>query len=426
MNNLLKGIFIAVAVDFYLFPVSFTFLPLSITSKVIVAAFGLAAFIYNCIRDKSVIFSRRTLISGLLAVVFSLWCFFSVTANGTDDLTYANYWTSFAAWLSGAYGVYIIMKSIEKKASLNILTKYLLIVCVAQCIIALLIDNFPIVDTIISKVFWQATDYYRRIDRLYGIGCALDPAGVRFAAVLLLTGHQIAYNEALKLEILSIVLYLIGFIILTIVGSMIARTTTVGALMALAYFLFTNAAIKRGGNISGRQLWFFVLFIGLILFSVFVASSLYNSSKEARDLFRFGFEGFFNWKEKGEFSTNSTNILDSMWMWPTDFRGWMIGYGRYGVWEWGTDIGLCNFTLYCGLIGLAIFSSYFIHAFLSLNNKFKNFYLLSLLLIILQAVVWTKVATDIFLIAALLFCIDGDVLKESTAEAQQAEAQQEE
>ena len=59
MKRLLQVIFLAIIVDFYFFPVSFTFIPSNINSKMMVAAFGLAAFAYKCIREKSVNFSKR-------------------------------------------------------------------------------------------------------------------------------------------------------------------------------------------------------------------------------------------------------------------------------------------------------------------------------------------------------------------------------
>ena len=406
MKRLLQVIFLAIIVDFYFFPVSFTFIPSSINSKMMVAAFGLAAFAYNCIREKSVNFSKRTVVAAILALVFSLWCYFSVVSNGTSDMTYVTYWSSFATWMGGAYGVYVIMKSTENKADLSTITKYLLLVCVAQCIIALLIDNIPAFDRLVAMFISQATNYYKMNHRLYGIGCALDPAGVRFASVLLLTGYQMVHNDHVTGKVAT----LVAFIILTVIGSMIARTTTVGALMAIAYIVFMNAAIKRGGYVNKRQLWFFALLIVLVLVSISVTTSLYNSSPEARMWLRFGFEGFFNWVETGEFSTHSTDILmEVMWVWPDNFHDWMIGTGRYGLFVWNTDIGYCNFTLYCGLIGLALFASFFIYVILSLNSKFKDFYLMSLLLIVLQAIIWTKVSTDIFLVLALLLCVDGDI-----------------
>ena len=416
MKRLLLVISLAIIVSFYFFSVSFTFIPRNINTKMMIAAFGLVAFIYKSIQEKSVFFSRRTVVAAILAVAFSLWCLFSTVVNGTNDMTYATYWTSFATWLGGAYGVYVIMKAIEGRADLSMISKYLLIVCVAQCIIALMIDNIPAVERIVDLVFAQGSSFYKANDRLYGIGCALDPAGIRFASVLLLTGFQMVHNKEVSGKVSSLAIYFLGFIILTVVGSMIARTTSVGALMTIAYIVFTNAAVKRGGNISSQQAWFFGLLIALVLSTIAIGASLYNSSQAVREYLRFGFEGFFNLAESGEFRTNSTDILETMWIWPSDPQGWILGYGRYGVWAWGTDIGYCNFTLYCGLIGLAIFSSYFICSFLSLNKKFKHFYLLSMLLIALQAIVWTKVATDIFLVAALLFCVDGDNMEEELPE----------
>jgi uncharacterized membrane protein len=78
------------------------------------------------------------------------------------------------------------------------------------------------------------------------------------------------------------------------------------------------------------------------------------------------------------------------------------------VFENDTDIGYCNFTFYCGLIGVVIFSLFFIYCHLSLNRKFKQFWITSLLLTALTFIFWCKVTTDIFFIDALLFCIPGD------------------
>lgn len=57
---------------------------------------------------------------------------------------------------------------------------------------------------------------------------------------------------------------------------------------------------------------------------------------------------------------------------------------------------------------MAIFSAFFVYNDLSLISKFKDSKLLMLFLLALTFIIWLKVATDIFLINALLFCIDGD------------------
>ncbi len=412
MKKILIGTVMAIVVSFFVFSTAFTFLPHNINTKMMLAAFGLAAFLYKGISEHALFLSRRTIIAALMAVAFSIWCLFVITINRTTQTVYAEYWTSFATWLGGAYGVYILLRSVHKKVDLPLLTKYLAIVCVAQCVIALMIDNIPVVKTIVQTIFFASYDFYERIGRLYGIGCALDPAGVRFACVLLLIAHQIATNPDVTGSKSALAKYIAAFILITIVGSMIARTTTVGAGIALLYILYRHVHIRRGGYISKRQIRMFSVLAIVLALIVGAAVYLYNTSDVVHNYLRFAFEGFFNWVETGEFRTNSTDILENMWIWPTTTRDWIIGTGKIGVFVWNTDIGYCNFVLYCGLIGLAIYASYYIYCALSLNSKFKDFWMLSLLLLVFQGAVWAKVMTDIFFILALLFCIDGDEMEE--------------
>lgn len=308
--------------------------------------------------------------------------------------------------------MYIILRAVHKKPDLPLLTKYLAIVCVAQCFLALMIDNIPFVKAVVQAIFWEAYDYFEGIGRLYGIGCALDSAGVRFGCIQLLIAHQIASNQNITVNKRKMTLYIAAFILITIIGSMIARTTSVGSAIALAYILYRHVHIQRGGFVSTRQIRMFATLALVLTAIVGLAIYLYNTNDAVHGYLRFAFEGFFNWVETGEFRTTSTDILDDMWVWPTTFRDWMIGTGRIGVFEWGSDIGYCNFVLYCGLIGLTLYASYYIFCALSLNKKFKDFYLLSLLLLAFQAAVWAKVMTDIFFILALLMVIDGDEMEE--------------
>lgn len=57
---------------------------------------------------------------------------------------------------------------------------------------------------------------------------------------------------------------------------------------------------------------------------------------------------------------------------------------------------------------MGMFSAFFIYNGLSVIKKFRNFNFMALMLIALTFIIWIKVATDIFLVNALLFCIDGD------------------
>lgn len=134
---------------------------------------------------------------------------------------------------------------------------------------------------------------------------------------------------------------------------------------------------------------------------------MYQNNHNFYQNMRFAFEGFFNWIEKGEWRTGSTDRLNAiMWVWPESFKSWMIGTGKFGFYTFSTDIGYCRFILYCGLIGFGVFSSFFIFNACVFARKREHFLLLSFLLLSLTFIIWIKVATDIFFIYALFYCLD--------------------
>ena len=398
----------AVAMSFFVFPVGFTFLPESLSSKILIAGLGLVVFLYRCYINHRIEIPRYILISGILASCFSLWCLYSVTSAGTYEMIYVHYMKSFFTWILGAYGACVVMQWCTGKNDLPSLTRYLAIMSVAQCVIAILIDNVAFISSLADRIFRTGSSFYKAGGRLYGIGCALDVAGVRFAAILLLIAHQIVRNPEVGKRSKAIASLLTGFLIITVVGSMISRTTSVGAGLGLAYMAIANSSLRRGGFISSNQVRVFLVSFVVILFVVMTSVYLYNSSGFFHENVRFGFEGFFNWVETGEFRTGSTDHLQTMWVWPTTQREWIIGKGVIGVLNIGSDIGYCNFVSYCGLIGMTLISVYFIYNHLCLNGKFESFVILSLLMVALTFIIWTKVLTDIFFIDALLFCVAGE------------------
>ena len=407
MKKFLIALICAIVVDAFFWDFILKIFPVA-NSKMVLAVVGVLAYLMKCIKEHASTMSSRVLFSGFLALLFSLWCFIVITVNGTNDMTYVNYIISFATWVGGAFGVVAILKLMHGRVDLMLITRYLAIICVAQCIIALMIDNIPAVEAVVKRTFLMGYDFYERTHRLYGIGCALDPAGVRFSAVLVLIAHQLVMEKRVRDSFAKSGFLFISFLFITLIGSMISRTTSIGTLLGLVYIIFGSIRIQRGGYLSRSQISLTVLFLLLIGLAAGVSVHLYNTSSTFHNDLRFGFEGFFNWIETGEFRTHSTDILQSMWRWPTDSPGWLIGYGRYGLFEWNTDIGYCNFVLYCGIIGLAIYSIYYIYNHFSLISRFRRFTFAAILLTAVTFIVWTKVATDIFLVDALLFCIDPD------------------
>lgn len=227
--------------------------------------------------------------------------------------------------------------------------------------------------------------------------------------MLLLIAHQVCSNKKVGESARSITTYLLAFFITIAIGSMISRTTIVGGVLGLVYMALVNMAFKKGGFVSSRQVRVFIVTVLTLAFVLVLAVYLYQTSQMFYENFRFGFEGFFNWVETGDFTTGSTNHLETMWVWPETRRAWIIGEGIVGVYKTNSDIGYVNFIFYCGLIGMVIYSLYYIYNHLCLNEKYDKFVLLSLLMVALTFIIWFKVQTDIFFIDALLFCAAGDV-----------------
>lgn len=415
MKKFFVGLVLTVVVSFYVFPISFTFLPHAINSKILVGVFGIIAFVFDGIRKKGITFSEPTIIGALLASTFSVWCLFSITNTSNYNTIYADYIVSYATWLAGAYGVYAALGLVYEKVDLEIITRYLALVGVFQCITAVLIDNFVAFQSFVDSWMDLDQDFLHRGHRMYGIGAALDPGGIRFAVILVMIAHQFSTNPNVRTNSLYQTTDLVAFAIITIIGSVISRTTTIGAGLGIVYITIALFRMRKGGFVTIRMVrrffWFIIVMIGIIIAAIY----FYRNSETFKEYLRFGFEAFFNWVETGEFRTDSTDVLmGRMWIWPQDLHTWIFGQGTFGIYENNTDIGYCNFTLYCGLVGMVIFSIFFLYCHFAMVKKYREFGIVACILSALTFIVWVKVTTDIFFIDALLFCAIGDKESETT------------
>ena len=412
IRKVLVGFLLMLVVSLYVFPIEFTFLPRSINSKMIIAVFGILAYAFDSLRRGAAEMSGSVLMAALLAVIFSVWCLFSTTFSNTPDKTYVSYFISFGTWLAGAYGVYAALRLGHEKVDLEILVRYLALAGVFQCVAAVMNDNYDWFASFVKRIWAVGPDYYSRHNRLYGIGAALDPGGICFSVIQVMIAHLFATHPNVRSRRAPQLFLLLAFSVITIIGSVISRTTLVGSGLGLAYIVYSLIKLRQGGFITLRMLQIYVVFlfamIGVLAFSIY----FYSASRTFHGYLRFGFEAFFNWAETGVFRTSSTDILDTMWVWPQDTLTWIIGKGTIANYINGTDIGYCNFIFYCGIIGLVLFSAFFVYCHWVQNHKFANFRIAALMLIALTFIIWAKVTTDIFFIDALLFCIAADELTE--------------
>ena len=410
MIKALMTIFMGVMVSFYFFPIEFTFLP-GVNTKMAMAGFGLIVLALQLARQRKPYIDGNIFKFSLIAIIVSFIGLIATTFNETSDYTYATYIVSMWVWLSGAYVIVTCIKALHGCISVELVCNYLIAVCTAQCIFALMIDTMPafkgFVDTYVSGFGFVDTSKISQGKRMYGIGAGLDVAGLRFSGVLCSIAyitHRIANTTRKGL----IGIYLICFFIISLIGNMIARTTTVGVGLALAYWIYTLFA--PGEKRDKKVLWLWL--IGTTIAALLIIISLYNTHQVFKANTRFAFEGFFSLAETGKWNVHSNNILKSMYVFPDNLKTWLIGDGYienpidtdpYYTGEvirgyyMGTDVGYLRFIFYFGIFGLLAFIAFFIAITKNCIMKFPAQSILFILFLIVNMVGWFKVSTDIFL-----------------------------
>ena len=431
------GIFVklmlGVMVSFYFFPFEFSFLA-GYNTKMIMAVLGLVWWGVNLAKRRTFKADSSLFTLSVVALVVSLVGVTSVIFNNTRDYTYASYIMSMWVWLGGAYFVVEVIRYVHKKMSVELICHYLIAVCVAQCVIAILIDNYPVVKDWVNRFVYTAgfidQAELANKNRLYGIGCALDVAGTRFAAVLTMIALLIVRHKGTNLY--RLYAYMVAFVIIAVIGNMIARTTTVGVILAFICWIICAYPYNFSINGSSCGILKHVMIVSAIVLPIIVF--LYNNNPDVRRDIRFAFEGFFSLAEKGEWDVSSNDRLMTMYVFPDNVKTWVIGDGYFdgpsntdpyyvgptmtGFYMW-TDVGYLRFIFYFGLIGLAAFMFFFVKCGQVCAHKFRNYALLFWLLMLLNFIIWFKVSTDIFVVFALFLCIsqeDNDAYENSLSD----------
>ena len=344
MKHVLSVILVGTLCSLYLFPLTFTFLPVGNT-KIYMAVLGLLLFMLNRITSRAPQTARSMVYVSLAALAVSLAGVFSVFLNGTYDYTYAQYLILMWVWAGAAYFVMQCMKKVHGRITAGLVCLYVIGVCVAQCGFALLNEFVPAFKSVVDACVDQQTEVLNEVDRMYGIGASLDTGGSRFACALIMLAYVMVRYAKRGGHAAVTLFHVLLFVFLMVVGSMVARTTLAGAVIALAYLLFT---LKDGfQSYHGR---IFLSFAGIVLVAAPFGIYLYATSPEMSKLFMFAFEAFFNLAGGGEFETHSTTELMDMWTHiPEHLKTWIIGDGYFlnpyaydPVLHWRAQVGILH------------------------------------------------------------------------------------
>lgn len=402
-----------IVTSLYLFPFELKHLP-GANTKMIMAGLGLIVIGIQMARQKNPLINTGFFKLVLLASLVSLIGLFAVVFNDTSDFEYATYIVSMLVWISAAYVVITWMKFVHETVSVELLAKYIVAVSVMQCVLALAIDSFIPLKQLVNSIM-----VVTRVmeTRLYGMDASLDIAGSRFSVALVLIVYlmnRISKNKS----IYKVISYIVAFFIIAIVGNMISRTTTVGVIVALCYFIFL--LFRNQGNSVVKLRYISILFVGMLVCLLPFLCYLYQVNTSFHENIRFAFEGFFSLAEKGRWEVHSNDMLKNMYVFPDNLKTWFIGDGYFdnpyysepyyvgpkmGGYYMGTDVGYLRFIYYFGLIGLFAFSAFMLKIGQILMNRFHEERIMFLIIILLNFIVWFKVSTDLFVVYALFLMI---------------------
>lgn len=407
------------------FPFFFSFLP-TVNTKMFLAVLGLISYVMNHFNGHTENFEKGLFKISMWALLVSFCSFITMVVNNTPDDSYLGYIISMYVWLFAAYFCVNTMKVVHGQISIEIIGYYLVGVAVLQCTLGLLINYFPFIKSIVDSLI--TGEKYMGVgveNRLYGIGCALDVGGGRLGAILIILSHLMILAIKRKDSQLRFIGLIGAFIYIMTVGNMMGRTASVGAAIALFYFIIY---IFYSGTYDIRIMKYLNSGAIVIICGVIICIGLYNVNPEFRKLLRFGFEAFFNYFENGTFETNSTNMLSEGMIFPDNFKTWIIGDGYmasgsndpyytgpsdYGFYM-NTDAGYSRFIFYFGLVGLSAFSLFFINVCKDCINRFVEAKYLFIAILLFNFCVWVKVSTDLFVVFAPFLCININETNEKT------------
>ncbi len=402
--------------SFFFFPFYFTFLP-TVNTKMMMATLGVILLLVKLARSGNANVDRGIFSVSIWAVFVSLASLLSMVLNNTPDGSYLGYIVSMWVWLAAAYFVVNAIKFTHGTVTIERVCVYLITVGVLQCFLAIAVDSIPAVKTFIDSILAGEGFMGKNEDRLYGLGCALDVAGTRFSALLVMIAFLLPKAAQKEKSSLYIALLLAAFCILVGIGSIIGRTTTVGAVLALLYLFYSLFIKKDISDVSRTKLTRWV--VSGILVGFVVAVGLYNYSLQWQHYFQFGFEGFFSLVENGKWEVHSNRQLAAQFILPDNIWTWIFGDGYmdsttndpyYIGKTWadfykGTDAGYSRFLFYFGLIGLVTFSLFFVKVCQVCANRIKEYKYMFVIFLLINFIVWFKVSTDIFVVFAPFLCL---------------------
>jgi|GEM_PF-2405528 len=354
-----------VFIQFY--PTKLVFLP--VTLRVLLSALGMVLLVFKYIKaavlGQGIVLDKRFLMIVMPLALMTLLSAATLNLNGTSDPMYLYYFTTSFLMLASGYLTINIMHVFYKKSlSFEIIAYYCILAVVCQLAFGLVsyLDK-PLVVPLLLKteeglLQLKSTD----TGRFIGLGQYFMNLGVANGFALLLIGILLKNAAQCKISPKIKFLLTLFFIFIAVLGNMQARTTTICAIIVLAYMVLStikfNLATLRAG--LGQIIMTLFLLVGLLCVVIYYWG---DRLSQYHDAINYGFELFVSAEDGNGPSTHSSDMLK--WMltiWPTTDKTWLIGDGQYfvdgGGYYMRTDVGYARLIFYFGVFGMLIFFIY--------------------------------------------------------------------
>ncbi len=396
---------------FYIYSVEFNGVPLGLGTRVFIGFLGFIYFsIHLFLKNINFKFQKDYILIISTLFFISVISTISVLLNKTYDIEFTiNYPISIFIILFASYFVKKMIQLKFKEVEIQHIINLIINVVIIQILIAILMFSIPPFRDFLNSI--QINSHYEKIVlqesqnfRLNGFGSRFFGAGILNGFALILIASLLKFNKQ-ETKVLRLSL---SYLFIFVFGMMMARTTIIGALLSLIILILPKKTISLSQIKKHLKFIFYITILPIIFILLIIF--LPGIKQQVSNVFKYGFEMFFNYFSSNSFESESTNKMIEMYVWPSTLKTYLIGDGLYtnphnGYYYMNTDIGYLRLIYYFGLIGLI---SYFIFQFNLIKilaykaPKFKMmFIVLSLYLIILNF----KGFSDLFFIGVLFLNI---------------------
>ena len=340
---MIKKIIILALLFSFIYQISYIFLPYNV--PFVMGLIGMP--IYLC---KNITFPRKDrkyvkdiLLSLLPVAIISL---LSIFCNFSSDFYFVKWAIINMFYFFGAYLMFQLLRGAFRDFSFGRLVDLLVLCAVVQLSLSLVMYFSPEVKNTLQPLIHESEiakeAFERAATRMVGFGTHFFTSGTIHAFILIMM--TISFTQR-KVSLFKSVVMMLSFIFIAAVGTMMARTTLVGVLLAIVIVLLDR---------RGRKYFISGLVFSTIIISVAAVHFLDLIGDKMELLFNFGFGSFINFLKTGTFATLPTDDMFRMYKFPTTLETWLIGDAIYEVgngYYMNTDIGYCRLLFYFGRPG---------------------------------------------------------------------------